>query len=57
MIKPESERRRVPGQLKGQISVPDSFFEPMSEADLALWANGPVFAQVDQADDHDSVKR
>lgn len=28
---------RVPGRLAGQISVPDSFFEPMSEEELALW--------------------
>lgn len=29
--------RRVPGALKGKISIPDSFFEPMSEEELALW--------------------
>jgi len=28
---------RVPGRLKGLVSLDDSFFEPMSEEDLALW--------------------
>ena len=30
-------RPRVPGALKGQISIPDSFFDPMSEEELKLW--------------------
>lgn len=29
--------QRVPGLWKGKINVPDSFFEPMSEEELALW--------------------
>jgi len=36
-VEPRLKRNRVPGLLKGQISIPDSFFEPMSEEDLALW--------------------
>jgi prevent-host-death family protein len=28
---------RQPGQLKGRLHVPDSFFDPMSEEELALW--------------------
>ena len=28
---------RVPGLLKGKISVPARLFEPMSEEELALW--------------------
>jgi prevent-host-death family protein len=29
--------KRVPGKYKGQFTVPDSFFEPLSEEELALW--------------------
>jgi antitoxin (DNA-binding transcriptional repressor) of toxin-antitoxin stability system len=29
--------KRVPGRYKGQFEVPDSFFEPLSEDELALW--------------------
>ena len=36
-VEPRLKRNRVPGLLKGRISIPDSFFEPMSEEDLALW--------------------
>lgn len=36
-VTPEHKPPRVPGRFKGKISVPDSFFEPMSEEDLALW--------------------
>ncbi len=32
-------RRRF-GSLKGQIEVPDSFFEPLSEEELRLWEGG-----------------
>ena len=28
---------RKPGRLKGLVALDDSFFEPMSEEDLALW--------------------
>ncbi len=28
---------RVFGYAKGEFEVPDSFFDPMSEEDLALW--------------------
>ena len=28
---------RVAGALKGKISIPDSFFDPMTEEELALW--------------------
>ncbi len=37
VVEPAIKPKRVPGLLKGKISVPDSFFEPMSEEDLALW--------------------
>jgi prevent-host-death family protein len=29
--------KRVPGKYAGQFTVPDSFFEPMGEEELALW--------------------
>ena len=29
--------RRIPGTLKGQIEVPDSFFDPLPEEELRLW--------------------
>ena len=34
---------RVPGGLEGQIWVSDDFDEPMSEEELALWYDGPIF--------------
>lgn len=39
-VEPQRKPDRVPGLLKGRISIPDSFFEPMSEEDLALWEGG-----------------
>ena len=32
--------RRVPGTLKGQIEVPESFFDPLPEDELKLWEGG-----------------
>ena len=32
--------RRQFGALKGKLTVPDSFFEPMSEEELRLWEGG-----------------
>lgn len=37
VVEPERKPDRVPGRLKGLISIPDDFFEPMSEEELALW--------------------
>ncbi|MFI3157056.1 MAG: hypothetical protein QX199_12965 [Methylococcaceae bacterium] len=34
---------RKAGNLKGQIWLSDVFDEPMSEEELALWYDGPVF--------------
>jgi hypothetical protein len=34
---------RKPGALKGQIKIPDDFDEPMSEEELSLWYDGPIF--------------
>jgi antitoxin (DNA-binding transcriptional repressor) of toxin-antitoxin stability system len=36
-VMPASRQPRVPGALKGQISIPDSFFDPMSDEELKLW--------------------
>lgn len=40
LVPVDGKPKRVPGRLAGQISIPDSFFEPMSEEDLALWEGG-----------------
>lgn len=40
--KPLKKKRQF-GQYKGQFTVPDSFFEPMSEDELSLWYDGPIF--------------
>jgi|GEM_PF-1709983 len=42
---------RVPGGLKGQIGVSDDFDEPMSEEELALWYDGPIFPEDDTHSD------
>jgi prevent-host-death family protein len=34
---------RKPGSMKGQIWVADNFDEPMSEEELALWYDSPIF--------------
>jgi prevent-host-death family protein len=34
---------RKPGGLKGQIWLADDFDAPMSEEELALWYEGPIF--------------
>ena len=34
---------RTPGKWKGKFSVPDDFFDPLSEEELRLWEDGPVF--------------
>jgi prevent-host-death family protein len=40
----KTERKpRVPGGMKGQIWMADNFDEPMSEEELALWYDSPIF--------------
>jgi len=34
---------RIPGGMKGQIWLADNFDEPMSEKDLSLWYDSPIF--------------
>ena len=36
-VDPLPPKRRVPGRLKGIISLDDSFFDPLPEDELALW--------------------
>lgn len=31
------KRHRVPGRLRGQFTVPDSFFDPMTDEELKDW--------------------
>ena len=33
----EQPRPRIPGSMKGQFTVPDSFFDPLPEEELWLW--------------------
>lgn len=37
LVPVEKKPKRVPGRWKGRFSVPDDFFAPMSEEELALW--------------------
>ena len=39
---PPAPKRPLLGAMKGQFTVPDSFFEPMSEEDLSLWYDGRI---------------
>lgn len=34
--------RRAAGRYKGLIQVPDSFFDPLTEEELALWEGGDI---------------
>ena len=36
-VEEKPKPKRVFGALAGQISIPDSFFEPMSDEELRLW--------------------
>lgn len=38
----EPAPKRVAGRYKGLIDIPDSFFDPMTEEELALWYGGDV---------------
>lgn len=43
-IVPPAPQKKKPllGALKGQFTVDDSFFEPLSEEELALWYDGKI---------------
>ena len=32
--------KRQPDILKGKVDIPESFFDPLPEAELALWESG-----------------
>lgn len=34
---PEAKKERVPGRLKGQISIGPEFFEPLPQDELDAW--------------------
>lgn len=36
-VAPLEKKPRVPGRFKGQMSLPDSFFEPLSDDELDAW--------------------
>jgi prevent-host-death family protein len=40
-VRPPASTRKF-GAYKGQFEVPDSAYEPLCEAELALWENGKV---------------
>jgi prevent-host-death family protein len=40
-VKPIASKRKF-GAYKGQFTIPDFFFEPLSEEELALWEDGKV---------------
>ena len=46
-VLPEKTERkpREPGSLKGKILISDDFDEPMSEEELALWYDAPIFPE------------
>ncbi len=42
----KTERKlRAPGGMKNQIWISDDFDEPMSEEELALWYDAPIFPE------------
>ena len=42
-LKKTERKLRIPGGMKGQIWIADNFDEPMSEEELALWYDSPIF--------------
>jgi prevent-host-death family protein len=39
---PEALQERPLGLFKGQFKIPDSFFDPMSDGEIALWEDAPL---------------
>jgi len=37
LVPVQSERGRRPGRFAGQLTVTETFFEPLPEADVAAW--------------------
>ncbi|MFA5951444.1 MAG: type II toxin-antitoxin system Phd/YefM family antitoxin [Hyphomicrobium sp.] len=40
-VAPKKEAKRMFGSLKGQVELPDSFFEPLTDEDLRAWEGEP----------------
>ena len=36
-VAPAAKKKRVPGRFKGRMSLPDSFFDPLPDDELAAW--------------------
>jgi len=41
-------KTRIPGGMKGQIWLADDFDAPMSDAELTLWHDSPIFPKAGQ---------
>lgn len=37
LVRNKPAGKRQPGTLKGKITIPDSFFDPLPEEELRLW--------------------
>lgn len=37
LVRCKKHRKRKPGSMAGLFTVPDSFFDPLSEEELAAW--------------------
>ena len=37
LVRSKPAGKRQPGTLKGKITIPDSFFDPLPEEELRLW--------------------
>lgn len=42
LLERKPKPKRIPGRYKGLIEVPDSFFDPLTEEELALWESGKI---------------
>ena len=42
-LEKKERKPRIPGGMKGQIWMADNFDAPMSEEELALWYDSPIF--------------
>ncbi len=40
LVRCKPRGKRQPGTLKGKITVPDSFFDPLPEEELIAWEGG-----------------
>ena len=40
LVRRKSIAQRQPDVLKGEVVIPDSFFDPMSDEELSFWEGG-----------------